>query len=57
MWVQVGSQAQPKASGWVPKDMVKVVQAFRHAYKLHTPKWVFWEPLLLLIDEVWGLDP
>lgn len=28
-------------------------QAFRHAYKLHAPDWVYWEPLLLLIDEVY----
>ncbi|KAF5840393.1 hypothetical protein DUNSADRAFT_16941 [Dunaliella salina] len=49
----VGTEELPKASGWVPKDVVKVVQAFRHAYKLHYPDWVAWEPLLLLIDEVY----
>lgn len=49
----VGTEELPKASGWVPKDVIKVVQAFRHAYKLHFPDWVAWEPLLLLIDEVY----
>lgn len=54
--LQVGKEEIPKASGWVPRDVVRVVQAFRHAYKLHSPDWVFWEPLLLLIDEVCALN-
>eukprot|EP00967_Tisochrysis_lutea_P026527 scaffold30616_cov22-Tisochrysis_lutea.AAC.3 len=54
---QVGTEELPKASGWVPKDVIKVVQAFRHAYKLHFPDWVAWEPLLLLIDEVGAQGP
>ncbi|EFJ41076.1 hypothetical protein VOLCADRAFT_119797 [Volvox carteri f. nagariensis] len=43
---------QPRASGWVPKDVVRLVQAFRHSYGLNL-EWRFWEPLVLLIDEVY----
>ncbi|KAJ9523456.1 hypothetical protein QJQ45_005350 [Haematococcus lacustris] len=27
--------------------------AFRRAYGLKTPEWAFWEPLLLMVDEVY----
>ncbi|KAG2438324.1 hypothetical protein HYH02_011021 [Chlamydomonas schloesseri] len=43
---------QPRASGWVPKDVVRLVQAFRHSYGLSL-EWRFWEPLVLMIDEVY----
>ncbi|KAG2488478.1 hypothetical protein HYH03_012983 [Edaphochlamys debaryana] len=43
---------QPRASGWVPKDVVRLVQAFRHSYGLPL-EWRFWEPLVLMIDEVY----
>ncbi|KXZ45114.1 hypothetical protein GPECTOR_58g563 [Gonium pectorale] len=43
---------QPRASGWVPKDVVRLMQAFRHSYGLQL-EWRFWEPLVLMIDEVY----
>ncbi|GLI70099.1 hypothetical protein VaNZ11_014878 [Volvox africanus] len=43
---------QPRASGWVPKDVVRLIQAFRHSYGLSL-EWRFWEPLVLMIDEVY----
>ncbi len=44
---QVGSDPLPKASGWVPKDVVRLVQAFKHSYGIKVtmilrtsyPKW------------------
>ena len=29
---QVGSEPLPKASGWIPKDVIRLVQAFKHSY-------------------------
>eukprot|EP00201_Polytomella_parva_P023101 CAMPEP_0175038996 /NCGR_PEP_ID=MMETSP0052_2-20121109/254_1 /TAXON_ID=51329 ORGANISM="Polytomella parva, Strain SAG 63-3" /NCGR_SAMPLE_ID=MMETSP0052_2 /ASSEMBLY_ACC=CAM_ASM_000194 /LENGTH=228 /DNA_ID=CAMNT_0016300631 /DNA_START=27 /DNA_END=713 /DNA_ORIENTATION=+ len=43
---------KPKASGWVPKDIVRLIQAFRHSYKVKL-EWPYWEPLVLMIDEIY----
>ena len=50
----VGSDPLPKASGWIPKDVVRLVQAFKHSYGIKV-EWRCWEPLLLMIDEVYRL--
>lgn len=50
----VGSDPLPKASGWVPKDVVRLVQSFKHSYGVKV-EWRCWEPLLLMIDEVYRL--
>ncbi|MEW5302223.1 MAG: hypothetical protein WDW36_005026 [Sanguina aurantia] len=44
---------QPRASGWVPSAVVRLAQAFRHSYSLTDPAWTAWEPLLLMVDEVY----
>ena len=46
----------PRASGWLPKAVVRLVQAFRHSYGLAgdpAVPWTCWEPLLLMVDEVY----
>ncbi|GAX79052.1 hypothetical protein CEUSTIGMA_g6492.t1 [Chlamydomonas eustigma] len=51
----VGSDPLPKASGWIPKDVVRLVQAFRQSYGITKVPWRDWEPLLLMVDEVYSM--
>ncbi len=33
---QVGNEPLPKASGWVPKDVIRLAQAFKHSNRIKT---------------------
>ncbi|KAG1656903.1 hypothetical protein FOA52_007992 [Chlamydomonas sp. UWO 241] len=48
----IGSEPLPKASGWVPKDVVRLAQAFRASNRIKL-EWRHWEPLLLMVDEIY----
>lgn len=48
----MGSEPLPKASGWIPKDAVRLAQAFKHSHGI-TLDWRYWEPFLLMLNEVY----